>query len=140
MGNGPGGMSEYQELFDRHPRLMGGFVWEWLEHGITVTDQDGREHFAYGGDFGEEIHDGNFVTDGLVDADRNPRPGLLDFKKVIEPVRRRINPITERISVVLPAPLRPITPTMALVGTSSDTPRSTVTGPIATSMFLTSSI
>lgn len=87
MGNGPGGMSEYQELFDRYPRLMGGFVWEWLEHGITVTDAEGREHFAYGGDFGEEIHDGNFVTDGLVDADRNPRPGLLDFKKVIEPQR-----------------------------------------------------
>ena len=87
MGNGPGGMTEYQELFDRYPRLMGGFVWEWLEHGITVTDDDGREHFAYGGDFGEEIHDGNFVTDGLVDADRKPRPGLLDFKKVIEPLR-----------------------------------------------------
>ncbi|HJW00040.1 MAG TPA: glycoside hydrolase family 2 TIM barrel-domain containing protein [Arthrobacter sp.] len=87
MGNGPGGMTEYQELFDRYPRLMGGFVWEWLEHGITVTDASGREHFAYGGDFGEEVHDGNFVTDGLVDADRNPRPGLLDFKKVIEPVR-----------------------------------------------------
>ena len=86
MGNGPGGMSEYQELFDRYPRLMGGFVWEWLEHGITVTDDDGQEHFAYGGDFGEEIHDGNFVTDGLVDANRKPRPGLLDFKKVIEPL------------------------------------------------------
>ncbi|MDR7161983.1 glycoside hydrolase family 2 TIM barrel-domain containing protein [Arthrobacter sp. BE255] len=87
MGNGPGGMTEYQDLFNRYPRLMGGFVWEWLEHGITVTDADGREHFAYGGDFGEEVHDGNFVTDGLVDAHRNPRPGLLDFKKVIEPVR-----------------------------------------------------
>jgi len=87
MGNGPGGMSEYQELFDRYPRLMGGFVWEWLEHGITVTDAAGGEHYAYGGDFGEEIHDGNFVTDGLVDADRNPRPGLLDFKKVIEPLQ-----------------------------------------------------
>lgn len=87
MGNGPGGMSEYQELFDRYPRLMGGFVWEWLEHGITVTAPNGQEHFAYGGDFGEEVHDGNFVTDGLVDADRNPRPGLLDFKKVIEPLR-----------------------------------------------------
>lgn len=87
MGNGPGGMTEYQELFERYPRLMGGFVWEWLEHGITVKDSDGRAHFAYGGDFGEEVHDGNFVTDGLVDADRNPRPGLLDFKKVIEPVR-----------------------------------------------------
>lgn len=86
MGNGPGGMSEYQELFDRYPRLMGGFVWEWLEHGIARTGADGQEYFVYGGDFGEEIHDGNFVTDGLVDANRKPRPGLLDFKKVIEPL------------------------------------------------------
>ncbi|WP_457964174.1 DUF4981 domain-containing protein [Arthrobacter sp. D1-29] len=91
MGNGPGGMSEYQELFDRYPRLMGGFVWEWLEHGITVTDEDGQEHFAYGGDFGEEVHDGNFVTDGLVDANRKPRPGLLDFKKVIEPLKIEVD-------------------------------------------------
>jgi beta-galactosidase len=87
MGNGPGGMSEYQELFEKYPRLMGGFVWEWLEHGITVSRADGVEHYGYGGDFGEEVHDGNFVTDGLVDADRNPRPGLLDFKKVIAPLR-----------------------------------------------------
>ncbi|WP_457973022.1 glycoside hydrolase family 2 TIM barrel-domain containing protein [Arthrobacter sp. D1-17] len=87
MGNGPGGMSEYQDLFDRYPRLMGGFVWEWLEHGITASSADGSEYFAYGGDFGEEVHDGNFVTDGLVDANRKPRPGLLDFKKVIEPLR-----------------------------------------------------
>jgi beta-galactosidase len=87
MGNGPGGMSEYQELFERYPRLMGGFVWEWLEHGITVSSADGSDYFAYGGDFGEEVHDGNFVTDGLVDANRKPRPGLLDFKKVIEPLR-----------------------------------------------------
>ncbi|MFF1255203.1 glycoside hydrolase family 2 TIM barrel-domain containing protein [Pseudarthrobacter sp. NPDC058329] len=87
MGNGPGGMSEYQELFEKYPRLMGGFVWEWLEHGITVASPDGDAHYAYGGDFGEEVHDGNFVTDGLVDADRKPRPGLLDFKKVIEPLR-----------------------------------------------------
>ncbi|TQJ34341.1 glycoside hydrolase family 2 TIM barrel-domain containing protein [Arthrobacter sp. SLBN-122] len=86
MGNGPGGMSEYQVLFDKYPRLMGGFVWEWLEHGILVCSPGGGEHFAYGGDFGEEVHDGNFVTDGLVDANRNPRPGLLDFKKVIEPL------------------------------------------------------
>jgi beta-galactosidase len=86
MGNGPGGMTEYQELFERYPRLMGGFVWEWLEHGIVRTGEDGKEYFVYGGDFGEEVHDGNFVTDGLVDAHRNPRPGLLDFKKVIEPL------------------------------------------------------
>lgn len=86
MGNGPGGMSEYQDLFHRYPRLMGGFVWEWLEHGITRTAPGGQEYFVYGGDFGEEVHDGNFVTDGLVDANRVPRPGLLDFKKVIEPL------------------------------------------------------
>ncbi|GGH96356.1 glycoside hydrolase family 2 TIM barrel-domain containing protein [Arthrobacter liuii] len=92
MGNGPGGMSEYQDLFQKYPRLMGGFVWEWLEHGITVPSPAGGEHFAYGGDFGEEVHDGNFVTDGLVDANRNPRPGLLDFKKVIEPLRIEIGP------------------------------------------------
>jgi len=92
MGNGPGGMSEYQELFEKYPRLMGGFVWEWLEHGITVPTPGGGEHFAYGGDFGEEVHDGNFVTDGLVDANRNPRPGLLDFKKVIEPLHIDVPP------------------------------------------------
>jgi beta-galactosidase len=87
MGNGPGGMTEYQKLFEKYPRLMGGFVWEWLEHGITITSPDGGQHYGYGGDFGEEVHDGNFVTDGLVDADRSPRPGLLDFKKVVEPLR-----------------------------------------------------
>ncbi|MEO5778976.1 MAG: glycoside hydrolase family 2 TIM barrel-domain containing protein [Arthrobacter oryzae] len=92
MGNGPGGMSEYQELFERYPRLMGGFVWEWVEHGITGTGTDGagNDLFLYGGDFGEEVHDGNFVTDGLVDANRKPRPGLLDFKKVIEPLTIKV--------------------------------------------------
>ncbi|MFS0912242.1 glycoside hydrolase family 2 TIM barrel-domain containing protein [Microbacterium sp. 179-I 3D2 NHS] len=87
MGTGPGGLSEYQDVFDTHPRAQGGFVWEWLEHGISRTDAAGREYYAYGGDFGEEIHDGNFVADGLVDPDRRPRPGLVDFKKVVQPVR-----------------------------------------------------
>ncbi|RIX30729.1 glycoside hydrolase family 2 TIM barrel-domain containing protein [Amnibacterium setariae] len=86
MGNGPGGMSEYETSFRTYPRTQGGFVWEWLEHGIRRRTADGREFFAYGGDFDEEIHDGNFVADGLVDADRNPRPGLLDYAKVIEPI------------------------------------------------------
>jgi beta-galactosidase len=87
MGNGPGGMSEYQALFEKYPNLQGGFVWEWLEHGIRQHREDGTEFYAYGGDFGEVVHDGNFVIDGLVTADRVPRPGLLDYKKVVEPVR-----------------------------------------------------
>ncbi|SOD74469.1 beta-galactosidase [Jatrophihabitans sp. GAS493] len=87
MGNGPGGLTEYQELFEKYPRIMGGFVWEWIDHGVRQQTADGVEYFAYGGDFGEERSDGNFITDGLVFPDRRPSPGLIEFKKVIEPVR-----------------------------------------------------
>jgi beta-galactosidase len=87
MGNGPGGLADYQELYERYPRCQGGFVWEWIDHGLRSRTADGREFFAYGGDFGEELHDGNFVADGLLFPDRTPSPGLLDYKKVIEPVR-----------------------------------------------------
>ncbi|KOU56470.1 beta-galactosidase [Streptomyces sp. MMG1533] len=82
MGNGPGGLAEYQRLFEKYERCMGGFVWEWIDHGLR---QDG--YFAYGGDFGEELHDGNFVCDGLVFPDRTPSPSLAEYKKVVEPVR-----------------------------------------------------
>ncbi|MHC3469760.1 glycoside hydrolase family 2 TIM barrel-domain containing protein [Streptomyces sp. 7R007] len=83
MGNGPGGIADYQRLFEAYDRLQGGFIWEWIDHGI----KDDRYGFAYGGDFGEELHDGNFVCDGLLFPDRRPSPGLLEYKKVIEPVR-----------------------------------------------------
>ncbi|MFD0817616.1 glycoside hydrolase family 2 TIM barrel-domain containing protein, partial [Micromonospora zhanjiangensis] len=87
MGNGPGGLTEYLELCDRYPRLQGGFVWEWIDQGLRTTDARGREFFGYGGDFGEELHDGNFICDGLVLPDRTPSPGLAEYRKVIEPVR-----------------------------------------------------
>ncbi|BEI81644.1 hypothetical protein CcaverHIS002_0208040 [Cutaneotrichosporon cavernicola] len=86
MGNGPGGLSEYQDVFHKYPRTQGGFIWEWIDHGILQRTKDGREYYAYGGDFGEEIHDANFVCDGLLFPDRKPSPGLIEFKKVIEPV------------------------------------------------------
>ncbi|MGW5612538.1 glycoside hydrolase family 2 TIM barrel-domain containing protein [Streptomyces sp. NPDC003877] len=82
MGNGPGGIADYQELFERHERLQGGFIWEWIDHGVDHPELG----YAYGGDFGEELHDGNFVCDGLVFPDRTPSPGLIEYKKVIEPV------------------------------------------------------
>lgn len=87
MGTGPGGLTEYQDLFDAHPRLMGGFIWEFLEHGIHVRTPDGGVATRYGGDFGESIHDGNFVIDGLVAADRTPRPQLADLAAVFAPIR-----------------------------------------------------
>ncbi|MFI6404071.1 glycoside hydrolase family 2 TIM barrel-domain containing protein [Streptomyces sp. NPDC050548] len=82
MGNGPGGLADYQRLFESYDRLQGGFIWEWIDHGI----KDERHGFAYGGDFGEELHDGNFVCDGLLFPDRVPSPGLIEYKKVVEPV------------------------------------------------------
>ena len=89
MGNGPGGLSEYWEAIRRYDRLLGGCVWEWLDHGIRATTPDGRAYFAYGGDFGDQPNDDNFVCDGLLFPDRTPSPGLLEYKKVLEPVLRR---------------------------------------------------
>lgn len=99
MGNGPGGLQEYQDLFDKYPRLQGGFVWEWIEHGIRKYTEDGQGYFAYGGDFGEKVHDGNFVIDGMISADLEPRPALLDFKKVIEPVTITIDDAWRTLAV-----------------------------------------
>ena len=82
MGTGPGGLAEYQALHERHPRIAGGFVWEWIDHGIRRPEGD----FAYGGDFGEPLHDGNFVADGLVLPDRTPSPGLDELKRAYAPV------------------------------------------------------
>lgn len=82
MGNGPGNLGEYWDLFYRYPRLQGGFVWEWCDHGIALG-RDGR--YAYGGDFGDEPNDGHFVIDGLVFPDRTPSPGLAALKHAIQP-------------------------------------------------------
>ncbi|MGW8566401.1 glycoside hydrolase family 2 TIM barrel-domain containing protein [Isoptericola sp. NPDC055881] len=90
MGNGPGALDQYRELVDTHPRLHGGFVWEWRDHGLRTTvregDAAGTEYFAYGGDFGEVVHDGNFVMDGMVLSDDTPSPGLTEFWHVERPV------------------------------------------------------
>ncbi|UNK19578.1 beta-galactosidase subunit alpha [Paenibacillus sp. N3/727] len=87
MGNGPGGLRPYFDTFEAHRRLQGGFVWEWIDHGLSRKTADGREDYAYGGDYGDVPNNGNFVIDGLVRPDRTPSPGLLEYKKVIEPVR-----------------------------------------------------
>lgn len=87
MGNGPGSFKEYLDEFYKHPCLQGGFVWEWSNHGLLTKNADGEEYYGYGGDFGEEVHDYNFVMDGLVTSDHKPGPGLLEYKKSIEPVQ-----------------------------------------------------
>ncbi|MEU4607003.1 glycoside hydrolase family 2 TIM barrel-domain containing protein [Kribbella sp. NPDC023972] len=92
-GNGPGGLPEYEELFHRYERCQGGFLWEWMEHGIQRPDGS----YAYGGDFGEELHDGTYVLDGLVFPDLAPQPVLLEVRKAFEPVHLHIDADALRI-------------------------------------------
>ncbi|MFF1637485.1 glycoside hydrolase family 2 TIM barrel-domain containing protein [Streptomyces sp. NPDC058246] len=87
MGNGPGALDQYEALAHAHPRLHGGFVWEWRDHGILTTTPDGTPYYAYGGDFGEVVHDGNFVMDGMLLSDDVPTPSLHEYKAVVQPLR-----------------------------------------------------
>ncbi|EEU41482.1 uncharacterized protein NECHADRAFT_54019 [Fusarium vanettenii 77-13-4] len=85
MGNGPGWLEDYEQAFREYPRLQGGFIWEWANHGLW-KEEDGQGFYAYGGDFGDEPNDGTFVMDGLVSSTHDPTPGLTEYKKVIQPV------------------------------------------------------
>ncbi|MET8809434.1 glycoside hydrolase family 2 TIM barrel-domain containing protein [Streptomyces sp. NPDC004546] len=87
MGNGPGALDEYQALVHAYPRVLGGFVWEWRDHGLLATAPDGTPYYAYGGDFGEVVHDGNFVMDGMLLSNDVPTPSLHEFKAVVQPIR-----------------------------------------------------
>ena len=86
MGNSNGGLSDYWAAFRAHDALQGGFIWEWVDHGIRQIAQNGRERWAYGGDFGDEPNDGNFCADGIVWPDRTPHPALHELKFLAQPV------------------------------------------------------
>ncbi len=87
MGNSNGSLADYWDAFEKYPGLQGGFIWEWIDHGIKQKTADGKEYWAYGGDFGDTPNDANFVCDGLVWPDREPHPGLYEFKGLAQPVR-----------------------------------------------------
>lgn len=88
MGNGPGDLEDYHNMFISNERLCGGLVWEWCDHGFSLgKTADGKEKYGYGGDFGERHNDGNFCMDGLLYPDRRPHTGLLEVKQVFRPVR-----------------------------------------------------
>ncbi|MFN3265443.1 MAG: glycoside hydrolase family 2 TIM barrel-domain containing protein [Deinococcales bacterium] len=83
MGNSNGSLHEYWALFERHPKMQGGFIWEWADHGIWNAQ---KKHYNYGGDYGEQPHDGNFCADGLVHPDRTPHPAMQEVKYLQQPV------------------------------------------------------
>lgn len=86
MGNGPGNLEEYQEMFRSYKRLQGGFIWEWYDHGIQQKDKDGNITYYYGGDFQDEPNNSNFCMDGLLLPNREISTGLSNYKQVIAPV------------------------------------------------------
>ena len=88
MGNGPGDLEDYFQIIYEYDVLCGGFVWEWCDRAIYQGQAaNGKEKYLYGGDFGEEVHDGNFCMDGLVYPDRTPHTGLLEYQNVYRPAR-----------------------------------------------------
>ncbi len=90
MGNGPGGLLEYQKIYKKYERLHGGFLWEWFDHGILTSDENGNHYYAYGGDFGDTPTNGAFCIDGLIFPDGTGSPSLKQFKQIIA----RVNAIS----------------------------------------------
>jgi len=91
MGNSCGNLKEYWDAIRSHRRLIGGFIWDWADQGLRKKAADGKQFWAYGGDFGDNPNDGNFCCNGLVQPDRKPNPSLYEVKKVyqriwVEPV------------------------------------------------------
>jgi beta-galactosidase len=87
MGNSNGTLAEYWEAIHALPGLQGGFIWEFWDHGIEQHLPDGTVRSAYGGDFGEPKHDGNFCCDGMVFPDRSPKPAMYEFKAIAAPLK-----------------------------------------------------
>ncbi len=98
MGNGPGDLEDYMQRMLAYPRFCGGFVWEWCDHGVYCgTTPEGKPIIHYGGDSGEDLHDGNFCVDGLVSVFREPHPSYWELKNVYRPIRAERDPDTGTI-------------------------------------------
>jgi beta-galactosidase/beta-glucuronidase len=101
MGNSVGNMKEYWEAIYKYPRLLGGFIWEWSDHGILQQKDSGKQWYAYGGDFDDEPNSGHFCIDGLLFPDRELKASILEFKKVIEPVKIEAAELTKGLVSIL---------------------------------------
>jgi len=100
MGNSLGNFSDYMEIINRHPHIAGGFIWDFADQALYKKDDEGNEYLAYGGEFGEEPHDGIFCADGLVTADRKPQPEIAEVKALYSPVSFQAEDIsTGRVTI-----------------------------------------
>ncbi len=84
MNNSMGSVGEYNDLFDKYPKLMGGAIWEWEDQGIWNRRDPKRVYLAYGGGFGEFPNDRFFIHKGVVFSDRTPKPHFAELKRVYQ--------------------------------------------------------
>ncbi|MHC4266176.1 MAG: beta-galactosidase, LacZ type [Planctomycetota bacterium] len=87
MGNSVGNFNKYWDLIEQDNRIIGGFIWDWVDQGLRKKSEDGKDFWAYGGDFGDVPNDGNFCCNGLVQPDRKPNPHLYEVKKVCQYIK-----------------------------------------------------
>ena len=90
MGNALGNFKEYWDEIYSNPRMLGGFIWDWVDQGIYKTLPDGRIMVAYGGDFGDKPNLKAFCFNGLLMSDRETTPKYWEVKKVYSPVELRV--------------------------------------------------
>jgi beta-galactosidase len=103
MGNSTGNLQDYWDVIEKYDHLQGGFIWDWVDQGILVTDDSGTQYYAYGGDFGgnDIPSDGNFCINGLVSPDRTPHPAMAEVKKVYQPLGIvPVNPLGGRFHII----------------------------------------
>ena len=86
MGNSNGSLADYWAAFESTPGLQGGFIWDWIDQGLTWLDDDGQPYFAYGGTFGDEPNDADFCGNGMIGSDRVPHPACWEHAKLAQPV------------------------------------------------------
>ncbi|GHU22484.1 hypothetical protein FACS1894172_06040 [Spirochaetia bacterium] len=87
MGNSNGSLADYWDAIENHHGLQGGFIWEWIDHGLEAFTPEGKKYWKYGGDFGDEPTDYDFCCDGLLFPDQSPKPAMAECKQVFAPVR-----------------------------------------------------
>jgi beta-galactosidase len=101
VGNSNGSLSDYWSAIEKYPGLQGGYIWEWLDHGILQKDEKGRAYWAYGGDFGDTPNDANYCIDGIVWPDRTPHPAMAEVKKLYAPLTARLkNAAKGRVEII----------------------------------------
>lgn len=90
MGNSNGNLKEFWDAVYKYNGLQGGFIWDWVDQGLTKTDKKGQKFWAYGGDFGDIPNDIDFCCNGLIWPDRTPHPAMFEFKRLVQPVKIRL--------------------------------------------------